>query len=162
MMPDGGARSNNHRTDACPDSKGHALPTIMKEISEPASSSYDALLQVEENECTLDCGCRMFRPFSTNDHPAFAIKFCPMHEHAEKMRDALKFFLDYHDNKLNDEVLLDDVVLDLRRVHDFVKAPKQSLAEAAADLIAAIDGVTDQFDDEVKALQAALDREVES
>jgi hypothetical protein len=35
---------------------------------------YDALLQEDEDECTLDCGCRMWR-----DGEEFAWKFCQRH-----------------------------------------------------------------------------------
>ena len=38
---------------------------------------YDALIQDEEEECSLNCGCRMFRPYGDN---SVAISFCRTHK----------------------------------------------------------------------------------
>ena len=39
---------------------------------------YDVLLSEHEDETTLFCGCRLFRPFACADD-AVAIKYCPAH-----------------------------------------------------------------------------------
>ena len=43
-----------------------------------ADDDYDVLLSEHEDETTLSCGCRLFRPFDYADD-AVAIKYCSAH-----------------------------------------------------------------------------------
>lgn len=54
---------------------------------EAGKPEYSALLQDNENECTLGCGCKMERNVFFDTSIAFT--FCPMHEHAAKTLKAL-------------------------------------------------------------------------
>ena len=44
----------------------------------PDDDDYDVLLSEHEDEATLFCGCRLFRPFDYADD-AVALKYCPAH-----------------------------------------------------------------------------------
>lgn len=50
----------------------------------PKEAEYNALLHEQEDECTLDCGCRLHRPIP-GDPGCVAITFCPMHDAAKPL-----------------------------------------------------------------------------
>ena len=55
------------------------------------SHAYDALLDDHEEDCVLDCGCRLMRPFADR---AVGIKFCRLHRTAPAMLLSLSLILD--------------------------------------------------------------------
>ena len=74
-------------------------------------SEFSACLGEDENSCVLGCGCVMYRSASYTDREV-SITFCPLHEHAEKVRDVL--------GRLHDKVS------DLIEETDFLDGMRQS------------------------------------
>lgn len=60
---------------------------------------YNALLDDHEEECTLDCGCKMQR----HNEGGVSITFCSLHEHAKELLKAAEDLIQANANDFTDD-----------------------------------------------------------